>query len=378
MTSITSIPTRSATPEQIQEMRSWRDFLDTQIGSVQTRLVFQYAFSFPVDEPFFRGTCPKAVSEACQRTFQKEAQTTFYNASWSPKNEGEDYTLFKQFPSRACSTQIFLQHFMEQFPGKKDFSLLDVGGYKGQFVQQCALRAKQLGYTVRGLALSASDLRRGVSTEAPDENYLVMDMHQLLDDPRTKDLRFDMITCALTMVYAPDNAAMLSLLYEMLRENGILVIDSSLYFFGISQQLEKWVRFLNDKGYKVATKFSKWQEDSGSFLTLFIQKTHPHLNLPMVYATPPIIGTRAIYDTHPLFLDAVSPEEHEKRLQEAIKVRDEISLQKDSYDIGNGDLIKLFNRQEKPSEDYEWGFAGHAKSFKTLLSIRKERKEKKS
>ena len=165
---------------------------------------------------------------------------------------------------------------------KREIHLLDIGTGNGDLL----ININQQFSNVHAIGISAKDMRE--PTAIPDEQYIVGNTEFLSDNPRINNKKFDCILSRNTFIHLTDPLGTLIQAYELLADDGILVIGD-LLISGLNKICSDnlWL-YLIGQDYKI--DFHSYL--NGLFPLIFIRKTKPHLDLPISYA---VIGNELTY-----------------------------------------------------------------------------------
>lgn len=130
------------------------------------------------------------------------------------------------FDDGTCSVEgIKASKIAEEFAAKQKFSVLDLGCGVGTFLQSLKKRFNN----VEVLGISAADFRptrfntQGV--EVPNSEYVVANLENLNQIPALQGRKFDLIVSSMTFRHLSDPLGVLCQAYDLLNENGILIVD---------------------------------------------------------------------------------------------------------------------------------------------------------
>ena len=243
-----------------------------------SRIVFSYLFD--IDTRF--GSLFSVLQEQNEKDFEKASKKIHS----SKKGDEEGYVSYPCEGAKDYScfglddvSHLFLQHMRSK--NTPSYLHLDIGGGSGDFALALEQSGKKMGCSVEGHTVSASDLR-AVNSQVSDERYHICNASQILNYSPIASRAWNSITCITTMVYFEDNFKNLADFYELLAPGGLLVANS-LYFLGIHKQVKEIVEFLNEMGYAIIAFYQKRDLLRHHISTIILQKTHPHLNFPILY-----------------------------------------------------------------------------------------------
>lgn len=207
------------------------------------------------------------------------------------------------------SSDDFVNHMMSR-SFSKPWKLLDVGTGDGQFLTHVK---KNFGNQVESIGISASDLRSN-SRDIPDDQYLLLNAEKILSHLNFKDYpaSFDGIVSAYTFMHLLDPLCALAQLYELLKPQGVLYVDSFMCY-GLNGYMHQMINFLNQQGYHITAGFTKNGNKKGEVSFMIIEKTHDHLNFPVKYSCELIhpYKQRLKYEVDFSFLNPIPSEELE-------------------------------------------------------------------
>ncbi|MBS0649434.1 MAG: class I SAM-dependent methyltransferase [Verrucomicrobia bacterium] len=136
--------------------------------------------------------------------------------------QNQDYDFDEGTPS---VVGIKASKIAEEFAAKQKFAVLDLGCGVGTFLQSLKKRFQN----VEVLGVSAADFRpthyNREGIKVPDSEYVVANLENLTQIPALQGRRFDLIVSSVTFRHLSDPLGVLCQAYDLLNENGILIVD---------------------------------------------------------------------------------------------------------------------------------------------------------
>lgn len=216
---------------------------------------------------------PQQVAEMIEsRFFEISRKTTM------PVIGQENYNFVLPFDAHS------LINLFADYHTSKPLLILDIGTGNGLFLDEIS---RIFGNRIIAMGLSAADYRTS-SSKWPDENYVVGNAETMIKKGLFEKSHFHLIFSSLTFLYFVDPLSALCQVYERLQPGGVLCVDG-ITLLGLNGYLLKLVDYLNSAGYQIAAAFTGADNREGNISSLVIQKTHPHLNLPVIYDDQPIV-----------------------------------------------------------------------------------------
>lgn len=180
-------------------------------------------------------------------------------------------------PSAGVNVKAILNsRIIESLPGQP-IHLLDVGTANGQLL----IEIEKAGAEVHGI--TAHDYRTAVRP-LDGIDYRLANAESLLDiyPPNSMDI----IVSHVTMRHLVDPLGAIAQMYEVLKPNGVLVLDN-FKMLGVEPSFPAVVDYLNQSGYAIVADYCYKLQGNQMIPTecsvLVVRKTHPHLNLPITY-----------------------------------------------------------------------------------------------
>lgn len=217
---------------------------------------------------------PQIIRDMIDRHFQRVSM----NKSQSGYSTiGDRNYKFQWDNEKIISSAQIIKHFVDYSP-ERPLKVLDIGTGNGLWLEQISSIYKE---KVAAFGLTATD-SRAPDSKVPNEHYIIGNAEKLIEDGLFEKCPPSGIISAFTFMHLTDPLATLCEAYERLQPRGILCIDS-LPVPGLNGYVHHLIDFLNNEGYQIAASFSELDNREGNITSLLIQKTHPHLNLPVKY-----------------------------------------------------------------------------------------------
>lgn len=138
--------------------------------------------------------------------------------------QSKDY-IFDDHDSPGSAAGIKASKIAEEFANKQRFAVLDLGCGVGTFLQSL----KERFPNVDVLGVSAADFRltryNSEGLQVPDAEYIVANLENLTQISALCGRKFDLIVSSVTFKHLSDPLGVLCQAYELLNENGILIVD---------------------------------------------------------------------------------------------------------------------------------------------------------
>lgn len=192
---------------------------------------------------------------------------------------GEAVILTKISALKKPAILIKASKIAEEFAAKEKFAVLDLGCGVGGFLEGL----KERFSNVEVMGMTAADFRptryNSTNLTISDEEYIVGNLENLIEHPAMLGKKFDLIVSHMTFRHLSDPLSVICQAYELLSENGILLVD---YFQlnGISAD-EQYPEIFKQAGCEHVELVIYW--DSAATQTKIRKVALEHLRLPIAY-----------------------------------------------------------------------------------------------
>jgi len=245
---------------------------------------------------------PAYLSTAIKATYDELVSTPVVNDHVSSYfKEGS-----KKYTFGNIDTDFILTTMLEKNEGPLE--VLDIGTASGLFIRH---NSSKLGSRINFYGISAHNYKTLINQ--PGVNYRIADVHNINKIFNSNSM--DLIVSRKCFTHIVDPLGSLCQVYELLRDNGLLIIDD-FNIIGLENVLPLLLESLNSSGYQIVAEYMYRFRNGAARIVgierLALRKTKMQLDLPLDYSGIQGNGElhnprRAIYKPNRYFSETFPP-----------------------------------------------------------------------